>query len=325
MSNHLFDALIQWDQQRDTLQWVLATVIETEGSSYRKAGAMMLLNDMGKHHGLLSGGCLEADIIRQSRQCWDTDTSRIIEYDMRDEDDPAWQLGIGCGGRVRILLQPVNAATDYLQLGQVISALHQRQTVQYAVSCDVDDGHNRIVTDANPGDVRMQLFTLTPPTGLLIMGAGIDALPLVNLAADLGWHVSVADPRTSHARPAVFHRARHHLREPYAGLDHALLKGMDAVVVMHHHIQLDADALVWLADAGATDVRYTGLLGPRHRTERVLQRAGLNESSFDVFANPMGLSLGGELPEHIALSTLAEIQAVLHGRTARSISLALGD
>jgi xanthine dehydrogenase accessory factor len=108
--------LNNWYEQRDELEWVIATIIGTEGSSYRKPGAMMMINSLGQYHGLISGGCLESDIMRQSRQCWMSGKNIIIQYDMREEEDITWQLGIGCGGLVRILLQPVSADNAYLKL-----------------------------------------------------------------------------------------------------------------------------------------------------------------------------------------------------------------
>ena len=112
MANRITQLLTYWSEDRDKHLWVLATIIQTDGSSYRKAGAMMLINDMGQYFGLLSGGCLESDIMRQARRCWDNLQNRIIEYDMREEEDLAWQLGIGCGGMGKIFLQAVHAAND---------------------------------------------------------------------------------------------------------------------------------------------------------------------------------------------------------------------
>ena len=91
MANHLHHLLEHWYEKRDELDWVLATIIGTEGSSYRKSGAMMMINSLGQYHGLLSGGCLESDIMRQARRCWDNQKSRMIQYDMREEEDLAWQ------------------------------------------------------------------------------------------------------------------------------------------------------------------------------------------------------------------------------------------
>ena len=131
MANRLNQLLKQWQSSRNTQKWVLATIIETDGSSYRKPGAMMMINDLGQYYGLLSGGCLESDIMLQARRCWDSGRNRIVEYDMREEEDLAWKLGIGCGGMVRILLQPVDEHNQYLQLGELYSLLENNKSAEY--------------------------------------------------------------------------------------------------------------------------------------------------------------------------------------------------
>ena len=123
MANHFQQILKIWFPERDNHNWVLASIVGTEGSSYRKIGAQMLINDLGQYFGLLSGGCLESDIMVQARRCWDSNHNRIIQYDMREEEDLAWKLGIGCGGLVRILLQPVHALNGYLSLDTVLAML----------------------------------------------------------------------------------------------------------------------------------------------------------------------------------------------------------
>ncbi len=95
MSNRLQALLTHWLPEKDSCQWVLASIIETQRSSYRKASAMMLINNLGKSYGLLSGGCLEADLMRQAQKCWQTGSNITVCYDMQDDTDIAWQLGIG--------------------------------------------------------------------------------------------------------------------------------------------------------------------------------------------------------------------------------------
>ena len=112
MSNQLSDLLEIWGQRRDETDWVLGTVYRSEGSAYRKAGAMMLLNGFGEQFGLLSGGCLEADILRQARRAIQHGQVVMLDYDSSDEDDWSCQLGIGCGGRVFIMLQPLGVSGD---------------------------------------------------------------------------------------------------------------------------------------------------------------------------------------------------------------------
>ncbi|UTW45091.1 XdhC family protein [bacterium SCSIO 12696] len=330
MANRLNQILTIWSESKDSLQWVLATIVATDGSSYRKAGAMMLINSLGKYHGLLSGGCLESDIMRQARRCWETGYSRIIEYDMREETDVSWQLGIGCGGMVRILLQPVSADNNYLELMELQRHSQQRQPCIYrqkifqgfpesAVLQPVDApqlANRKVLLDA---DSSMLYQQVRPTPHLAVFGGGVDATPVVELAATLGWHISLFDPRAGYARAAYFPGAQQVIHQSYLELSgHGAVADIDAAVVMHHNVELDAQAIQLLQQS---PVKYLGLLGPAHRTERVLQAAGLSKNDLKLpLANPVGLRLGGELPESIALAMVAEIHAVLEGTDGLSIS-----
>lgn len=339
MANHIQQLLDIWHEQKDDLEWVLATVIATEGSSYRKPGAMMLLNNLGQYHGLLSGGCLESDIMRQSRQCWDSGNNRIIQYDMRDEEDIAWQLGIGCQGMVRILLQPINTSNDYLQLSKLRRLINQHKACAYTQTLHESLPANRVseINDLESIDIGLKAeadntFThiIKPALRLGIFGGGIDAVPVLEIASNLGWQVSIADPRAGYARKTQFSNAKQIIKHNMGDSNgHAWLAYIDAIVIMTHNIQLDAQALLLAQNSSA---RYVGMLGPVHRTDRVLQEAGLAFSETTslqktatprlrkALANPIGLRLGGELPESIALSILSEIHAFFEGTNAKSIS-----
>jgi xanthine/CO dehydrogenase XdhC/CoxF family maturation factor len=333
MANRISQLLSHWSGNRDKHLWVLATIIQTDGSSYRKAGAMMLINDMGQYYGLLSGGCLESDIMRQARRCWDNQQNRIIEYDMREEEDLAWQLGIGCGGMVRILLQPVHAGNDYLKLDELNSCLAQGQKAEYHQQ--IDEGlplnkvlplHEKIQTVTGgiqtngAGEVFIQV--LSPAPLIAIFGAGVDAKPVVSIAAELGWQVLLIDPRVGYAKAEFFTKAEQIIRLPFEQLGTAAwLNQIDVALVLTHNIKLDAAALKLVQSSSA---KYVGLLGPTHRTDRVLDIAKLTRTDLiKPLANPVGLRLGGELPESIALSMLAEAHAAIENADGLSISDAL--
>lgn len=330
MANRISQLLNHWTKDRDKHLWVLATIIQTDGSSYRKAGAMMLINDLGQYFGLLSGGCLESDIMRQARRCWDNQQNRIIEYDMREEEDLAWQLGIGCGGMVKILLQPVDAHNDYLGLDELNSYLDQRLKVEYSQQIHQEKPVNRVqpINKNQPLSVAtltkqqgQQSFVqqLNPAPLVAVFGGGVDAKPVVAMAAELGWQVLLIDPRVGYAKAAVFHQTTQIIRQPLDELYEAnWLQQIDAAFILTHNIKLDAMALKLIQSSSA---KYVGLLGPIHRTDRVLDFAELNRHQLaKPLANPVGLRLGGELPESIALSMLAEAHAVLENADALSIS-----
>ena len=331
MANRIDQLLDHWYPQRDKLQWVLATIVATQGASYRKTGAMMLINSLGQHYGLLSGGCLEADIMRQARRCWDSGKNRIVQYDMREEGDFAWQLGIGCGGMVRILLQPVGRDNDYLQLNLVRQQLQKRCCCYYRQLITESSAPVNQLFDAEQwpeGEKYQQLDTdqdpvllqcIEPAPYLAIFGGGVDAQPLVAMAAELGWQIIIIDPRSGYARGSRFSGVQQIVRKPIEQIEQAdWLQQIDMAVVMTHSLHLDGQALALVQQSSA---RYVGMLGPEHRTEQVLAEAGLARNQLvKPLANPVGLRLGGELPESIALAILAEAHAVIEEADARSIS-----
>ncbi|WP_207062685.1 XdhC family protein [Motiliproteus sp. SC1-56] len=320
MSNQLADLLAAWQAAESDTQWVLGTVYRTEGSAYRKAGAMMLINDRGQQYGLLSGGCLESDIVRNARRVMLSGRPLILTYDGSDEDDLAFQLGIGCGGTVHLMLQPLTAENN-LALDAVAAALHRREPGTYYQ--EIGGSGARF----EPGEIRpfehsrieagWLVTPIRPGPHLLVLGGGIDARPLVQIAKALGWRVTLADPRPANARPEHFPGADRVLRETGPALArYAAASRVDAAVLMSHNLDLDAEGLAQLHGAGP---RHIALLGPRHRFERVLARAALLESDLGCsVSGPAGLDIGGQLPESIALSILAECHRELYIRSAQA-------
>ena len=151
------------------------------------------------------------------------------------------------------------------------------------------------------------------------MGAGVDAQPVVAMAATLGWRVLVCDPRPANSRREFFPDAHSLLRcNPSELLEHQLADKIDAAVIMSHSISLDAEAM---NSVSRMPLRYLGLLGPINRLEQVMKTAGLKRSDLPVnLSGPAGLSLGGDLPESIALAIVAECHAALHSADGHSIS-----
>ena len=340
MFNQFSQQLKQWYPKRDAQKWVLGTLYKIEGPSYRSPGAMMLFNDLGEQFGLLSGGCLEADIQKKASQVMRSQRSMTICYDASDEDDMSFLMGIGCGGTIYILLQPLTAANNYLQLPTIFNALESRQTCVFLqkitdhgevaeakvvgqdsdnfsdITQRLDSKNSRLMT---VDDHTWLATTMKPPFHLLIVGGGVDARPLASLAATLGWEITLCDPRPANARREHFMRVDTVLRCPPLQLtDEPLFKTFDAAIVMTHNLQLDANAVAALQ---ASPIKYLALLGPIVRRGQVLELADLDKNSLLVpIAGPAGLRLGGELPEDIALSILAECQAVINGKDANSIS-----
>lgn len=352
ISNHLSHLLAKWYPNRDNVDWVLATIYDTRGPCYRKPGAMMLFSSQGDQLGMISGGCLESDIGINARKVMQTGKSMLVCYDGSDEDDLSFHLGIGCGGTLYIMLQQVNSHNNYLSLTQVYNALKQRVSGYYYQNIVSDNIIDESIVDENTNEqayfeariienvattaLLVQLpqgaiphnksdwlaTPIIPEPHLLVVGGGIDARPLVTMAKQLGWKVSLWDPRPANARKEYFSTVDHIIKGEASVLSaFAHEKDVNVAVLMSHNVGIDAHALHALAK---TNLQYLALLGPKNRKQHVISQANIEEKSLPfVFAGPAGIDLGGTLPESIALSILAECHASLFKRNAQSISKVL--
>jgi xanthine/CO dehydrogenase XdhC/CoxF family maturation factor len=325
LGNRLEQLLELWFHKKDDCQWVLATIFETHGSAYRKAGAKMLINSHGQIFGVLSGGCLESDLMRKAQKCLFSGGNVIVIYDMQDDVDISWQLGIGCGGLVKILLQPIDKSNNYQDLMLLRDYLNNRVTCHYQQNVtDNNATKNRFNQVLTPHQFNQSNKLITsdifiskiiPKPAIAIIGAGIDAQPMVNIAHSLGWHISLFDSRVNYGRPSYFTNADEIIKQPYRNLtDCNFLNNADVIIIMNHNITLDAEALLV---SEQTQALYIGMLGPKHRTEKVLKHARLTLHNLKKpFFNPIGLDLGGELPESIALSILSQAHAYIEKTSA---------
>jgi len=361
MSNHLSHLLANWYPNRDKSDWVLATIYDTKGPCYRKSGAMMLFSSQGEQLGMLSGGCLESDIGTNARKVMQTGQSISLCYDGSDEDDLSFHLGIGCGGTVYIMLQQINAQNDYLALTQVYQALKARISGYYyqplitqkskdkRAGAQQSDENNvpaqayfeaeqvsdiaatativqRSQNNASINNHDWLVTPIIPEPHLLVIGGGIDARPLVNMAQQLGWQVSLWDPRPANARKEYFTNVDHIIRgEAEALTTFVKEKGVNAAVLMSHNVLIDAQALQALS---TSQLQYLALLGPENRRKQVIAQAKIetaveNNALTFKFAGPSGLNIGGTLPESIALSILSECHASLYEKNAQSMSQVL--
>jgi xanthine/CO dehydrogenase XdhC/CoxF family maturation factor len=286
----------------------------------------MLVTEDGELTGAISGGCLEGDARQRARRAIFQGEPALVTYDTRDEDDPRHGLGPGCQGVVRILLEPLNFQdeTNPLEILRSFAqhpapavlatvfetdatglkaAVGQRLLLSEAgavrgtpllaaplaeaAHATLAQGRSQVLDiETDAGSVRALLEVLAPPLRLVVYGAGNDAQPLVHLAASLGWHITVVDGRPNLATAAY-----------------------------------DLAALQTLL---ASPAPYVGLLGPRLKAQRLLDE--LDTFPTDQVQqlrarlhSPIGLDLGSETPEEIALAIVAEIQAQHSGRQGRPL------
>jgi len=305
---------------------VLATLVAVAGSSYRRPGARLLVTAGGERLGSISGGCLEEDVLVRAHRVAATGQAELVTYDTSPENDLVWGVGLGCHGVVKVLLEPISSSPA-AWVSTVSANLAARRPTPLAVIWHNPDSPavlgTYLTADLPALAPAAVVFreTLAPPPSLLIFGAGDDAQPLARLAAQLGWHVTVADPRAAFTTAARFPAARL-VVAPAAELAARVAPepGALAVVMTHHYVH-DVPLLRALL---TLDLAYLGLLGPRQRAERILAdlaRDGFSSSRAQLarLHAPVGLDLGGDHPAAVALSILAEMQAALAGRDARPL------
>jgi xanthine/CO dehydrogenase XdhC/CoxF family maturation factor len=335
---------------------VLATVFETAGSTYSKAGARMLVDGEGRFRGMLSGGCLEGDLAMRARVAIESGAVQYADYDLGDANDELWGMGVGCDGVMRIMLQPLYARENYEPASFLLAMQGGRDPVAVLTCIESTDaaipagsvvavagsarstgpragafaealkdeiraaapspGSSRIVETATTGGrVRVLADSIPPVPRILVLGAGPDAVPLVRLAAHLGWRCTVSDHRPAYVDGNDFAAAEARYCLPAGELAQRVgLDQFDMAIVMSHHLASDRAYLRQLAASG---LAYIGLLGPPGRRDRLLEEIdGSAETLRPRVHGPAGLDLGGRGPSAIALSIVAEMQLHLASRYA---------
>jgi len=291
-SRRLLEFFNARSQQKRRL--VLATVVRTTGSTYSKAGDYMLLDDNGAFRGMLSGGCLESDLLERAATVLADDQAQTAIYNL-NLDDELWGLGAGCEGTMEIYLQPLRAEDDYLPFSAIFGALNGREPM----SVQISPAHRIVVM---------------PSPALLILGAGPDSEPIISIASELGWKCTIVDHRPAYIEDRKYGDAVDvHCVEPDR-LSGALdLSVFDMALVMSHHLPSDRSYLLQLA---ATDIAYVGLLGPPNRRDRLLKDLGRSTKQLaDRLSAPAGIRFGGRGPAAIAVEIIAEMQQFLEQRT----------
>jgi xanthine dehydrogenase accessory factor len=338
---------------------VLATVVKTSGSTYRRPGARMLVSSDGRSAGLISGGCLESDLRERSAEVLAEGEPLLVRYDSTSPDDVLWGLGLGCTGVAHVLLERVSGtegcralefmeecrrlrcagaiASPYLLTGITGERAGSRVFAREGTRLKAGSTDNSLIVALGracasaistqkssqllvtlPGGKAEALIEyISPPVPLFVFGAGPDAAPLVRLAKELGWHVTVVDRRPAYLTHESFPSADE-LVLAHPGETHdafALPHGVVAVIMTHNFDNDVALVRTLLASAAS----YVGLLGPRAKADLLLERLAEEgtmptEGELARFHSPVGLDIGAETPEEIALAVVAEIVATLHER-----------
>ena len=334
---------------------ILATVIDVVGSGYRRPGARMLIDENGYSIGTVSGGCLEADVLERAKKVLQTGEPTVIKYDTTADENSVFGLNMGCRGIVRILLEPFEKENILLRVLQISSEIRERQFIGTLISSDNNsfvggrifydnieqfyfknlpnalEDSNKLISDCEKffkenksaeireykiGENVFELFfeNINPPLNLMIFGAGYDALPLIDFAKEIGWRVTAIDHRAAFANKERLPVADEIIVASSEDLSENLFADENsAAVIMTHNYERDRNILRRLLRSKCV---YVGALGPKPRTERLLEEIGEDFSREELakLYAPVGLDIGADTPEIIALAITAEIQSVLKNR-----------
>lgn len=331
----------------------LATVVKVEGSAYRRPGARMLIMEDGRWKGSISGGCLEGDALKKARNVMNGQEVELITYDTREKGAHDLYLGLGCHGKIEILLEPLqpdDPANPVLSLRSFLQENHQAVLAtiirkeglktasralwyeQETIPLGWEDyaiGFKQALEKGKAGnflfeeeDKETEIFFeyLNPGMELYIFGAGFDVVPVSEIAKVLGWKVYVYDNCVAHLAPKRIPEADALNFTDFCALPKDFSPGrFSAALVMSHSYKFDANALQFLLDKG---IPYVGLMGPRKRFEKM-------EEEFPALSayregkrlhSPIGLDIGAETPEEIALSIISEIKVFFSGRSGRRLN-----
>lgn len=335
-------------------QTALATVVKVEGSSYRRPGARMLVTEDGEITGAISGGCLEGDALRKAQFAMFEKKNKLAIYDTTDDEDNKIGVQLGCNGIVYILFEPVQQDDENNPVHLLKKIAAQRKDAVIATVFDRDVRSEQIgtcclvnddTTVSSIGDVQIKteakivleqkssvvkdyeertvLYQFVPPSiQLIIVGAGNDAQPLVDMAFLLGWNIIVADGRPAYATQQRFGKAtKICIVKPAELLSVVQTDEETAVVLMTHNYNYDLAVFEQLLQTGC---KYIGVLGPKKKLNRILDEQHEKGINIDDIKKvhvygPVGLDIGAETSEEIALSIIAEIKAVFSGRHGSSL------
>lgn len=300
---------------------VLATIVEAQGHSYRKAGASMLFKLSGEQIGTISPGCLEQDLAERAPAVWESGRYAWAEYDMDPDEDIIWGDAIGCGGKIRLLLEPVTGTLRSIFLN-VHRHLEQRRTVTLerrwigdTIEYDLTLGASGALPlcfEAGAGCAAVRMTQqFSPRPRLVLFGAGRDADAIYEIVKQIGFQLVIADWRTGLCARERFPEAECIVGTPEELACRLKFQPDDYLIINSHHLQQDREMLRLTLPL---QLVYIGIMGSKKRI-RLLFETFLIPSNVRA---PIGLSIGADGPYEIAASIAAELIAIRAGRKART-------
>jgi xanthine dehydrogenase accessory factor len=308
-----------WTAQQQNLKSVLATVVALEGSSYRRPGVRMFIQENGKTFGAVSGGCVEKEVVLQAQSVLESDVPKIMTYDGR--------YRLGCEGIIFILIEPVKLSEELkIQFETVLKkridfhsetffTREEQSNIAFGTQFLFSGNSFSLRDNFGVPSEKMSCFrqTFEPLFQLYLFGAEHDTVCLCKTASDLGWQVTVVASADEAKTISFFEGAHQFISTTIDSLDVSAVDSQTAILLMTHSFNKDVQYLLALAN---TRSAYFGILGPKHRRERVIEKAldFNSELSIDFLERlhgPAGINIGAESAQEIAISILAEILAVV--------------
>lgn len=322
---------IAWKKDEKT---VLVILVDVKGSAYRLPGTKMLMTSGGTMVGTISGGCLETDLYEWATKVFENSKPMTLKYDLSDTE--IWSLGIGCKGDLEILFLPIfpqdetwrkvekhlahekpftiiinmeNGQTNLLQ--EIYNKFQNNvdfpiEIIEYAEKVFTNQTRAEIIEHQNK---RYYIDVVKPSEKLIVAGAGKDAIPLVDLAHKAGFSVTVLDTRSNLNNLQHFPHAKH-ITSTIDNLSDSLLNH-SWWLIMNHHMEKDEASLKYAIESNP---RYIGVLGPIYRTNEMLNHIGYSVNSAPIHS-PVGLDLGAEAMDEVAISIISELMCLRADRT----------
>ena len=331
-------------------QCAMATVVYVEGSSYRRPGARMLITSNGRWVGGISGGCLEGDALKKAQNVIHTGRPRVVTYDNREEDPFQLGVSLGCKGLISILVELVTeehinqlsqivrsrkpsiiahlisdnesanlGAKAYWRDGQIIQNEINESMISEVESAFQQIASNEVGEIREINSIRISFEYILPNKRLIAIGGSYDAYPMISTAASLGWEVHMMANQSKMRKEAFSICAKtwnEKTTKPVELIEY--IDSYTAILLMNHDIDRDRK---WLEVVLPSEAFYIGMLGPRIRAVELLNEMKIDAAQFANLRFPIGIDIGAQCPEEIALSVLSEIIAIQNKRDAGFLKL----
>ncbi len=342
------------DVAPDILRWLqagqqvaLSTVVQTWGSAPRRLGAHMAVNAQGEIAGSVSGGCVEGAVVEASMEAIKTGKPQLLHFGVADET--AWGVGLACGGQIEVFVEPLNqqqfnliarALTDELPVA-VSRIVKGDESLIGKGALNVGNGRSKAEMNDLPSELThrafeaaqqalagnspqrvalaesIELFTnVYPPSPTLVVVGGVHiATALAELAKLLGFRTIIIDPRRAFATQTRFPGVDKLLQAwPEEAFEQISMTSSTAVATLTHDPKIDDPALIVALNSPAFYVGALGSQTTQAKRRKRLAQAGMSEEQLNKIRGPIGLEIGAQTPEEIALSIMAEIVAAQHSQ-----------